>query len=80
LYGVVQLIGTSRDASKYKCELKLLAANRIEKISCTFLVQGYTEDFETTLNSERYLCLDEETLRYSLVENKLNFTVTLSKV
>jgi len=38
-YVAVQLIGTSSEASKYKCEFTLRAANGIEQISKTFLVQ-----------------------------------------
>jgi E3 ubiquitin-protein ligase SIAH1 len=36
LYCVVQLIGTSSEASKYKCEFTLRAANGIEQINKTF--------------------------------------------
>jgi hypothetical protein len=46
-YCAVQLIGTSSEASKYKCEFTLRAANYIEQISKTLLVRGYSEDFET---------------------------------
>jgi hypothetical protein len=80
LYGAVQLTDTNSEASKYKRKIKLLAANGIEMISCIFLVRCYSEGFEPTLNSRRYLCLDEETVRCSLIENKLNLTVTLTKV
>ena len=38
-YVAVQLIGTSSEASKYKCQFTLRAANGIEQISKTFLVQ-----------------------------------------
>jgi len=40
-YVAVQLTGTSSEASKYKCEYTFSAANGIEQISHTFLVQGY---------------------------------------
>jgi E3 ubiquitin-protein ligase SIAH1 len=80
LYCAVQLIGTSSEASKYKCEFTLRAANGIEQISKTFLVQGYSEDWETSFNSGKCLRLDEATVRNFLVGNKLNLTVTLSTV
>jgi len=80
LYCAVQLMGTSREASKYKCEFTLRAANGIEQISKTFLVQGYSEDSERSFNSGKCLCLDEVTVRNFLVGNKLNLTVTLSTV
>ena len=48
-YAAVQLIGTSSEASKYKCEFALRAANGIEQISNTFLVRGYSEDFKQSL-------------------------------
>jgi hypothetical protein len=62
-YVAVQLIGTSSEASKYKCEFTLRAANGIEQISKTFLVQGYSEDWETIFNSGKCLKLDEDTAK-----------------
>ena len=79
-YCAVQLIGTSSEASKYKCEFTLRAANGIEQISNTFLVHGYSEDFETIFNSGKCLNLDEETVKLFVEENKINLTVTLSTV
>jgi len=76
----VQLIGTSSEASKYKCEFTLRAANGIDQISKTFLVQGYSEDFETIFKSRKCLNLDEETINLFVVDGKLNLTVTLSTV
>ena len=76
----VQLIGTSSEASKYKCEFTLRAANGIEQISKTFLVQGYSEDFETIFNSKKCLTLDEETINLFVADDKLNLIVTLSRV
>jgi hypothetical protein len=79
-YCAVQLIGTSSEASKYKCEFTLRAANGVEQISNTFLVRGYSEDFETIFNSGKCLNLYEETFK-SFDEGKdLRLTVTLSKV
>jgi len=80
LYCAVQLIGTSSEASKYKCESTLRAANDIEQISNTFLVRSYSEDFETIFNSGKCLCLDETVVRNFLVENKLNLFLTVSTV
>jgi hypothetical protein len=79
-YAAVQLIGTSSEASKYKCEFTLRAANGIEQISNTFLVHGYSEDFETIFNSGKCLNLDEETINLFVVDGRLNLTVRLSKV
>ena len=80
LYCAVQLIGTSSEASKYKCEFTLRAANGIEQISKTFLVQGYSEDFESSFNSGKCLRLDEVTVRNFLEGNNLNLTIALSTV
>jgi hypothetical protein len=80
LYCAVQLIGTSSEASKYKCQFTLRAANGIEQISNTFLVQGYSEDWKSSFISGKCLRLDEATVRNFLVGNKLNLTVTLSTV
>ena len=80
LYCAVQLIGTSSEVSKHKREFTLRAANGIEQISKTFLVQGYSEDFETIFNSGRCLKLDEDTLKHFVKENELQLTVTLSTV
>ena len=80
LYCAVQLIGTSSEASKYKCEFTLRAANGIEQISKTFLVHGYSEDFESSFNSGKCLCLDEATVRNFLVGNNFNLSVTLYRV
>jgi E3 ubiquitin-protein ligase SIAH1 len=79
-YAAVQLIGTSSEASKYKCEFTLRAANGIEQISKTLFVRGYSEDFETIFNSGICLKLDEDTVKHFIVDNKLNLTVTLSTV
>jgi len=80
LYCAVQLIGTSSEASKYKCEFTLRAANGIEQISNTFLVQGYSEDWETIFNSGKCLKIDEDTVQHFVKENQLKLTVTLSRV
>jgi E3 ubiquitin-protein ligase SIAH1 len=80
LYCVVQLIGTSIEASKYKCEFTLRAANGVEQISKTLFVRGYSEDFESIFSSGICLCLDEKTVQYFLVKNKLKLTITLSRV
>jgi len=79
-YCAVQLIGTNNEASKYKCEFTLRAANGIEQISNTFLVRSYTEDFEKIFNSRKCLSLDEETINLFVVDEKHNLTVTLSTV
>ena len=79
-YGAVQLTGTSNEPSKYKYEYTLRAANGIEQISNTFLVQGYSEDFETIFNSKKCLTLDEETINLFVADDKLNLIVTLSRV
>jgi len=79
-YGAVQLIGTSSEASKYKCEYTLRAAHGIEQISKTFLVNGYSEEWETIFNSGKCLKLDEDIINHFVEENKLNLTITLSTV
>ena len=76
----VQLIGTSSEASKYRCEFTLRAANCIEEIKKIFLVQGYSEDIETFFNSKKCLNVDEETIKLFVVNRNLNLTVTLSRV
>ena len=80
LYCAVQLIGTSSEVSKYKCEFTLLAANGIEQISNSLFVRSYTEGFGTSFNSRKCLCFDEVEVRNFLVENKLDLIVTLSRV
>jgi len=80
LYCAVQLIGTSSEASKYKCEFILRAANGIEQISNTFLVHGYSEDWETIFNSGKCLSLEEVTARSFFVQNELNLAMKLSRV
>jgi len=77
-YCAVQLIGTSSEASKYKCELTLRAANCIEQISSTLFVRGYSEEFETIFNSGKCLCLDEAVVRHYIVQDRLNLIVTIS--
>jgi hypothetical protein len=80
LYCAVQLIGTSSEASKYKCEFTLRTANGTEQISNTFLVQGYSADWETIFNSGKCLKLDNDTVKHFVEENRLKLTVTLSRV
>ena len=77
LYCAVQLIGTNSEASKYKCEFTLRAANYIEQISNTFLVQGYSEDFEAIYDSGKCLNIDEGIIRNFVKENKLDLTVSI---
>jgi hypothetical protein len=79
-YAAFQLIGTSSEASKYKCEYTFSAANGIDQIIYTFLVQGYSGDFETILKSGICLNLDEETVKYFVKEEKLQMNMKLSKV
>jgi hypothetical protein len=74
-YCAVQLIGPSRHASKFMCELKLRAANDVEMVSNTFIVRGYSEDFETIFNSGKCLRLDEVTVRDLVVKDKFQLTV-----
>ena len=76
-YGAVQLIGTSSEASKYKCVFTLRASNGIEQISKTFLVRSYTEDWKTSFNSGKCLRLAEVTVRKFCVENNLNLSLKL---
>jgi hypothetical protein len=80
LYCAVHLIGTSSEASKYKCEFTLRAANGVEQISKTLFVRSYTEGFGTSFSSRKCLFLDEVEVRNFLVENKVDLTVTLSRV
>jgi len=79
-YCAVQLIGTSSEASKYKCEFTLRAANGIEQISKTFFVGSYSEDFQKIFNSGKCFCLDEAVVRNFLVEKNSTFTITLSPI
>jgi hypothetical protein len=79
-YCAVQLIGTSSEASKYKCEFSLRAANGVEQISKTLVVRSYGEEWETSFNSGKCFCLDEVTVNHFLFENNLNLTTTLSTV
>jgi E3 ubiquitin-protein ligase SIAH1 len=79
-YAAVQLIGTSNEASKYKCEYTLSAANGIDQISNTFLVQASSRDFETIFKSGKCINLDEETVKYFVKDEKLQMSVKLSKV
>jgi predicted small metal-binding protein len=76
-YCAVQLIGPSIQASKFKCEFKLRAANEMEEISNTFFVRGYSEDFETIFNSGKCFRLEDVTVRDFVVKDKLNLTVTI---
>jgi hypothetical protein len=76
----VQLIGKSSEASKYKYELTLRATNGIEQISKTFLIQGYSEDFETIFDSGMCPILDDKTVQHFAAEEKLKMYVKLSRV
>jgi hypothetical protein len=80
LHAAVQLIGTSSEAAKYKCEFTLRAANGTEQIRNTLLVTGYSEDWKTIFNSGKCLRLDEDIFKHFIVENQLKLTVTLSRV
>ena len=79
-YSAVQLIGTSSEASKYKCKFTLSAENGIEHIIHTFLVHGYSEDLETIFNSGKCLCLDEAVVRNFMAIKWVKLHIELSKV
>jgi hypothetical protein len=80
IYCAVQLIGTSSEASKYKCQFTLSAENGIEEISKTFLVRSYVENWETIFNSGKCLHLDELTLRTFFAQPNPTLSLTLSTV
>jgi len=75
-----QLIGTSSEASKYRCEFTLGVQNCIEQISNTFLVRNYTGDYEKIFNSRKFFNLDEETAKIFVLEEKIELDVTLHRV
>jgi hypothetical protein len=79
-YCAVQLIGKKIEASKYKCEFTVRAANGIEQISKTLLVRGYSGYLTTNFNSGNCLRLDEVTVKYFKFNGKINLNITLSKV
>jgi hypothetical protein len=79
-YCAMQLIGPSSQASKFKCEFKLRAANEIEEIRNISFVRSYSEDFETSFNSGKCLRLDDVTVSNFVVKDKFKMTVTLSRV
>ena len=79
-YAAVQLIGTSSEASKYKCEFTLRAADGVDQISYTFLVQGYSVDFETIFKSGICINLDEEALKFFVKREEVKMKMKLSKV
>jgi len=79
-YGAVQLIGSSREASKYKCEFTLRATNGIEQISKTLLVNCYSEDFETIFHSGNCFNLDEQTVNNFVEQNELNLYIYVHKI
>jgi hypothetical protein len=80
LYCAVQLIGTSSEASKYKCEFTLRAPNGIEQISKTVFVRSYTEDIETIFNSRKCFYLDKIEVTNFSSEGLLDLSVALSTV
>jgi hypothetical protein len=79
-YAAVQLIGTSSEASKYKCEFTLRAANGIEQITKTLFVQAYSEDFENIFNSGNCFNLHEKTVNNFIEQNELNLHITLYRI
>jgi hypothetical protein len=82
MYCAVQLIGTSSEASKYKCKFTLSAKNYIEELSRTFLVRSNVEKWETIFNSGKCLCLDEVTVKnfFAQCGCDTDLTLTLSTV
>jgi E3 ubiquitin-protein ligase SIAH1 len=76
-YCAVQLIGPSSQASNFKCEFKLRAANEMEEIRNTFFVRSYSEDFETTFNSGKCLRLEDAKIRNFVLQAKLKLTVKI---
>jgi hypothetical protein len=79
-YGAVQLIGTSSEASKYKCKIILQTLSGVEEIRKKFLVRGYSEDFETIFNSRKCFNLDKETVKFFFGDKKPYLRLQLKKV
>jgi hypothetical protein len=79
LYCAIRLIGTSSEASKYKYEITLRAANGIEQIRESLFVTSYYEDFETIFNSGKCFRLEQETSRKFRVGTGLPFNVEVSR-
>ena len=69
-YCAVQLIGPSSQASKFRCEFKLRAANEMEQMRNIFFVRSYSEDFETSFYSGKCLRLDDITVGNFVVKDR----------
>jgi E3 ubiquitin-protein ligase SIAH1 len=74
-YCVVQLFGTSAEASDFKYKVKLNAENKVEKLSQVNLVRSITEEFDTTFRAGNCVRLDEEVVCRFVVDGVMQLQV-----
>ncbi|PNF16913.1 E3 ubiquitin-protein ligase SIAH1B [Cryptotermes secundus] len=72
---VVQLFGTSAQASNFKYKVKLRAENKIEKLSQVILVRGITEEFDAVFRSGHCVRLDVDLVWHYLVDGTMQLQV-----
>lgn len=77
-YCVVQLFGTSAQASDFKYKVKLSAENKIEKLSQVNLVRSITEGFDATFRAGHCVRLDDEVVSRYVVDGVLQLQVEVS--
>lgn len=77
---VVQLVGTTEEASKFKSQFTLCGANGVDKIVETFVVRSFTEDFSDSFNSGKCLMLDDKVVQNFIANGELNLIVSVSKI
>jgi E3 ubiquitin-protein ligase SIAH1 len=74
-YCVVQLFGTSVQASDFKYKVKLRAENKIEKLSQVNLVRSITEELDATFRAGHCVRLDDEVVSHYIVDGVMQLQV-----
>lgn len=77
-YCIVQLFGTSTQASNYKYKIKLIAQNKIEKMSQVHFVRSITEEYDAAFRSGHCVRLDEEVVQNYIVDGVLQLQVEIT--
>jgi E3 ubiquitin-protein ligase SIAH1 len=77
-YCIVQLFGTSAQASEFKYKVRLRAENKVEKLSQVNLVRSITEEFDAAFTAGRCVRLDEEVISRYVVDGVMQLQVEVS--
>lgn len=80
LYSVVQIIGSSEDASNFTSTFTLSSSAGIEHVTATYFVRSFKEDVEDSFETGKCLILDRNVIRNFISNGNLNMTVEITRL